>query len=92
MELQAVGVLEGQRLAVAARGGATHYTDEEVSQEQYYLGGGRNMFTDPSMDWQSSGIDDNVFGPSTTMQMARGVAMDNRMLGKGGSGKRSYSN
>jgi len=44
------------------------------------------------MDWKGSGIGDNVFGPSATMQMARGVAMDNKMLGKGDSGKRSYSN
>ena len=80
MELQAESVSEGQRLAVVARGGVPHNADAEVSREQYHLGGGRIMFTDPSMDWRGSGIDDNVFETNTTMQMSRGVVMDNKIL------------
>ena len=92
MEQQAENVFEAQRLAVAVRGGVPHHTDEAVSREQYFLGGGRCMMTNPAMDWRGSGFDDTVFEPNTTMQMARGVAMDSKIVGKGDNGKRSYNN
>ena len=92
MELQAENVFKAQRLTLGARGGDPHHTDEAVSREQYYHGGGRCMLTNPAMDWRGSGFDDDVFESNTTMQMAREVAMDSKIVGKGDSGKQSYNN